>query len=105
MTITNVNGELDARTGSGNIEARGLSGALSTARTGSGDVSITLAKSGAVRTHTGSGNVDLAVPAGSYRVDARTGSGEKVLGVANSPTGTYLLDLETGSGDITLREV
>lgn len=105
MTITDVGGNLDTRTGSGNIDASGLSGALNAARTGSGDVSLSLTKSGAVRTHTGSGNVDVAVPAGSYRVDARTGSGEKVLGVASSPTGTYLLDVETGSGDITLREV
>lgn len=104
MTINDIAGDLDARTGSGNIDARGLAGAMSTARTGSGDIRLSLAKSGAVRTHTGSGNVDLAVPAGSYRVDARTGSGEKVLGVPSSSTGTYLLDLETGSGDITLRE-
>lgn len=105
MTIAEVAGDLDARTGSGNIDARGLAGKMNTVRTGSGDVSLALAKSGAVRTHTGSGNLDLAVPAGSYRIDARTGSGEKVLGVTSSPTGTYLLDLETGSGDITLREV
>jgi DUF4097 and DUF4098 domain-containing protein YvlB len=105
MTIADVAGELDARTGSGNIDARGLSGPMNTARTGSGDVTLSLDKSGAVRTHTGSGNVDLAVPAGSYRVDARTGSGDKTLGVTSSPTGTFLLDLETGSGDITLREV
>lgn len=103
MTIADVGGDLDARTGSGNIEARGLAGSANTVRTGSGDISLTLAKSGGVRTHTGSGNVDLSVPTGSYRIDARTGSGEKVLGVPNSPTGTYLLDLETGSGDITLR--
>jgi DUF4097 and DUF4098 domain-containing protein YvlB len=103
MTITNVGGNLDVRTGSGDIQARGLSGSSNTVRTGSGEVSLTLAKSGAVRTHTGSGDVEVAVPAGSYRVDARTGSGEKVLGVPNSPTGTYLLDLETGSGDILLR--
>jgi hypothetical protein len=105
MTISDVAGDLDARTGSGNIDARGLSGAMNMARTGSGDVLLKLAKSGAVRTHTGSGNVDLTVPVGSYRVDARTGSGEKVLGVPSSPTGKFLLDLETGSGDITLREV
>jgi hypothetical protein len=105
LVIADVTGNLDARTGSGNIDARGLSGSTNTARTGSGDVNLSLAKSGAVRTHTGSGNVDLAVPAGSYRVDARTGSGDKTLGVTSSPTGTFLLDLETGSGDITLREV
>jgi hypothetical protein len=105
MTIADVGGDLDARTGSGNIDARGLSGARNTARTGSGDVTLTLLKSGAVRTHTGSGNVDLTVPTGSYRIDARTGSGDKTLGVPSSPTGTYLLDLETGSGDITLREI
>jgi len=105
MVITDVGGDLDARTGSGNIDARGLAGAMNTARTGSGDIDLSLDKSGAVRTHTGSGNVDLAVPIGSYRVDARTGSGEKTLGVTSSPTGTFLLDLETGSGDITLRQV
>jgi len=105
MTITEVAGDLDARTGSGNIDARGLGGALTTARTGSGDVTLSLDKGGAVRTHTGSGNVDVAVPTGSYRIDARTGSGEKTLGVTSSPTGEFLLDLETGSGDITLRAV
>ncbi|GAA4713545.1 hypothetical protein Prum_057050 [Phytohabitans rumicis] len=105
VTVADVAGDLDARTGSGGIEARGVGGTSSTLRTGSGDVTLELTKAGGVRTHTGSGNVDITVPAGSYRVDARTGSGEKMLGVPNSPTGTYLLDLETGSGDITLREV
>lgn len=105
IVIADVTGDMEARTGSGNIDARGLSGDMNIARTGSGDVTLSLNESGAVRTHTGSGNVDLAVPAGSYRVDARTGSGERTLGVASSPTGKFLLDLETGSGDITVREV
>jgi hypothetical protein len=104
VTVADVAGDLDARTGSGNIEARGLGGKQSTARTGSGDVTLVLEKAGGIRTHTGSGNVDITVPTGAYRVDARTGSGDKELGVPNSPTAIYLLDLETGSGDISLRE-
>lgn len=105
ITVSEVAGNVDLRTGSGNIDARGLGGTQSTARTGSGDITLSLDKAGGVRTHTGSGNVDVTVPTGSYRVDARTGSGDKALGVVNSPTGTYLLDLDTGSGDITLHSL
>lgn len=105
IKVSDVGGDFEGRTGSGNIEARGLAGATNTARTGSGDVLLALARSGSVRTHTGSGNVDVTVPTGDYRVNVRTGSGEKALGVPHSPSATYLLDVETGSGDIKLRAV
>ena len=102
MRIRSVAGSLTARAGSGEIDARGVKGGSANVRTGSGDVTLVLDSAADVRGKVGSGNLTITVPAGSYRVDATTGSGDENIAVPNDPAGDHTLDLESGSGDITV---
>jgi hypothetical protein len=103
VTVSAVAGALTANAGSGTIDARGVMGGPTRVETGSGDVSLALSRPAEVRGKVGSGDLTVTVPAGSYRIDVSTGSGEAHVGVQDSPAGQHLLDLESGSGDITVR--
>jgi DUF4097 and DUF4098 domain-containing protein YvlB len=103
ISVTNATGAVTMRTGSGNATGRGLGGKVDT-ETGSGDISLVLQSAAPARAHAASGDVDLAVPGGSYRVQASTGSGNKQITVPEDPSATLLLDVGTGSGDLTIRQ-
>ncbi|TDB71712.1 DUF4097 family beta strand repeat-containing protein [Micromonospora sp. KC723] len=119
IRITSATGPVRAETGSGNIAVtdvasptrlRASSGDIAgdrlggevDAETGSGDVTLDLDRPASARAHASSGDVTLAVPAGRYRVQSSTGSGEADLGVRHDPGASLLLDLSTGSGNVTL---
>lgn len=46
---------------------------------------------------TANGGVELAVPAGSYRVAAESGNGERNIGVENDPSGDHRLTVTTST--------
>jgi hypothetical protein len=54
--------------------------------------------------HTTSGDATVRVPSGSepYRVQVRTASGRKQVGVDQSEVATRLIDAESASGDVTI---
>jgi len=91
-------------TGSGNVRARDLRGAVFSAETGSGDVDVRdMDFSERIHVKAGSGDVTLAVPTGGYRLDVSTGSGDARLdGVAKDPNAPSAIDVNTGSGDVTI---
>jgi DUF4097 and DUF4098 domain-containing protein YvlB len=111
-------GDIDVHTGSGNIEVRGVNGALR-AQAGSGDLTIEGIQKNNWEVHTGSGNVNLRLPANAaFNLEARTSSGDVVVDHPVSMTvqgkvqeehksvvgtvggGGPLLSVHTGSGDI-----
>jgi hypothetical protein len=111
-------GDVDAHTGSGNIEVRGINGSLR-AEAGSGDVTVEGLQKGNWDLHTGSGNVNLRLPDNAaFNLEARTSSGTVVVDHAVTMTvqgkvqeerksivgtvggGGPLLTVHTGSGDI-----
>ena len=52
----------------------------------------------------GSGDVHLAVPAGSYRLNVDTGSGDRnVQGISNDAAAAASIAVDTGSGDVRVR--
>jgi hypothetical protein len=104
LTATGLRGATTLTTGSGNIEATEISGGAPVrVRTGSGDVEVTLTQAAPIKAEAGSGNVDLNVPAGSYRLEARTGSGgQKITGITDDPKSKTLIDAHTGSGDLQI---
>ena len=54
--------------------------------------------------HAGSGDVQLAVPAGNYRLNVDTGSGDRSLnGIASDTEATGSIAIDTGSGDVRVR--
>lgn len=95
MRLTNLGGAR-LRTGSGNVEGRDISGAI-TAEAGSGDIHIEAKGAGDVRVHTGSGNIELRSVNGTLRAEA--GSGD--VTIDGVQTGAW--EVRTGSGDVQLR--
>ena len=104
---------MKAETGSGNIELKGLKGALR-AETGSGDIKVAGAPTAAWQLQTGSGSVEIWAGDAPLTLDAETGSGSihtdremltqgstdkhHVTGKLNG--GGPTVRVETGSGDI-----
>ncbi|GAA4565096.1 hypothetical protein GCM10023193_38440 [Planotetraspora kaengkrachanensis] len=100
ITLRDLTGPVGAETGSGDIDARGLSGRQVTASTGSGDVKLRFAAApDNVRVDTGSGDGTVWVPSGSYNVTADTGSGNKEVAVTRDPSSSRTVVVKTGSGD------
>jgi DUF4097 and DUF4098 domain-containing protein YvlB len=101
--LENVRGDISLRTGSGDIQGRGLAGVNFSAETGSGDVRFELEPALRVHLRTSSGDVALRVPGGAYRLDVSTGSGDQELeGVSNDPNASGAIDVATGSGDLKI---
>jgi hypothetical protein len=103
IQVRSVAGSLTASAGSGGIDAKEISGDSARVKTGSGDVTLALDRPADVRGEVGSGNLTVTVPAGRYRVQTDTGSGDANVGVTQDPSAEHLLDLDSGSGDITVQ--
>ncbi|MEU4403821.1 DUF4097 family beta strand repeat-containing protein [Streptosporangium sp. NPDC023963] len=100
ITMRGLTGEVNAVSGSGDIEAGGLTSKRFTAETGSGDVEARFsAAPEGVRIETGSGDVVAYLPQGGYDVTAETGSGDKAVEVTKDPASPRKVTLKTGSGD------
>jgi hypothetical protein len=95
-----VSGQLNAKTGSGDVEATRLGGKQAYAETGSGGVKIVyLSVPDDVEVKTGSGDAAVHVPQGAYKVEVSTGSGDETISVNNDPSSTRRIRVNTGSGD------
>jgi putative adhesin len=122
VTVTGVGGAVEVETVSGEIELAGLSGEL-TATSVSGQVSTRDIRSASARVTSVSGEVTLAfvappqvvsvrttsgearvtVPAGAaYRVDARTGSGGREVGVTSDVGAARAVEVESVSGSVVV---
>lgn len=88
--------ELDFRTGSGNIEVRGVDLDLNT-NTGSGNIEIDELR-GELKANTGSGNITLSQVQGDMK--ANTGSGSIRIEMAEGAA-----KFNTGSGNIRVRQI
>ncbi len=116
-----ASGNIDLRTGSGNITARGVQGEFR-GETGSGDVTAEGTQTGSWEIHTGSGNVHVRLPGNAaFDADISTSSGtvdvaepiemtvqgrigdshKQIRGKVHG--GGPLLRVRTGSGDIHIQ--
>jgi hypothetical protein len=75
VSLVQIGGSSTARSSSGSITGRALAGPVD-ANTSSGDVTVDLTRQQNVHAETSSGDVELTVPAGPYRVDAHSSSGD-----------------------------
>ncbi|HKP15396.1 MAG TPA: DUF4097 family beta strand repeat-containing protein, partial [Gemmatimonadaceae bacterium] len=89
-------GSARASTGSGNVTAMGIRGDLE-ARTGSGDLTLAQNGKGRVEVSTGSGDIDLLGATGPLHVRAASGD----IQVEGNPAGDW--DLSASSGDVRVR--
>ncbi|WP_207933508.1 DUF4097 family beta strand repeat-containing protein [Actinomadura sp. GC306] len=103
IRLDDVAGPVKVKTSNGKIEGRGLKGDETDAETSNGEITLRPATQQNIRAKTSNGEITVTVPAGSYRVAARTGNGDREIGVPNTPSARYGLDLTTSNGDITVR--
>ncbi|GGS47433.1 hypothetical protein GCM10010156_02750 [Planobispora rosea] len=100
IILRSLSGEVDAGTGSGDIEASTLTGKRFLADTGSGNVEAKFtAVPDDVQVETGSGDATVRLPRETYRVTAETGSGDETIGVTNDASAPRTVQVSTGSGD------
>lgn len=103
ISLEDVTGAVDVRSSNGRIEGRGLKGGGIRAETSNGDVDLASSDAQDVQVKTSNGDVDVAVPAGSYRVTAKSDNGSKDIGIGNDPSGDHRLSLVTNNGDVTVK--
>ncbi|MEV8377800.1 DUF4097 family beta strand repeat-containing protein [Kribbella sp. NPDC056861] len=102
VEIDRLTGKLEVQANSGDIEARRLKGGSVNVETTSGDLELQLDEAADVRAKGTSGDVEVTAPAGGYKVQTRTHSGEVENGLGNDPDGGHTIDADTVSGDVTL---
>jgi hypothetical protein len=106
ITLRALSGELDAKTGSGTIDANGLGGRRVVAQTGSGDVELRFGSvPDEVTVDTGSGNGVVRVPQGTYHVTTDTGSGDQKVEVTSDDSSPRRIIVKTGSGEAKVLKV
>ncbi|MFJ9695962.1 DUF4097 family beta strand repeat-containing protein [Kitasatospora sp. NPDC101183] len=96
-------GTVDVRTSNGDIKGNNLKGEQTTAKTDNGGIKLSPGKAQNVKASTSHGDVSVTVPAGSYKVSAKTDIGEKHVGVSNDSNGKFKLDVGTELGDVTVK--
>jgi DUF4097 and DUF4098 domain-containing protein YvlB len=102
VEIDRLAGKLELKANSGDIDAKHLKGGPVNVETTSGDVRLELDEATDVRAKGTSSDVDVTAPAGGYKVQTKTHSGEVDNGLGNDPDGGHTIDAGTVSGDVTL---
>lgn len=102
VEIDRLTGKLDITANSGDIEAKHLKGGPVNVETSSGDLRLELDEAVDVRAEGTSSDVEVTAPAGSYKVQTKTHSGEVDNGLGNAPDGGHTIDARTVSGNVTL---
>ncbi|TDC45106.1 hypothetical protein E1281_31465 [Actinomadura sp. KC345] len=103
IRLDDISGTVKARTSNGEIEGHGLKGGGTDVETSNGEITLVPAKAQNIRAKASNGEVTVTVPAGPYRVSARTGSGDRNVSVPDDPSAEHRLDLTTDNGDITAK--
>ncbi|MFI7032680.1 DUF4097 family beta strand repeat-containing protein [Microbispora rosea] len=106
VTLRDLSGQVNASTGSGDVDARGLAATQVNTRTGSGDITLRFsAVPTQVQAVTGSGDSRLWVPNGAYNVNASTGSGDRTVEVTHDASAPHTITVRTGSGDAEVHKL
>jgi len=104
ITMRGLTGEVNAESGSGDIEGGDLTSKRFVATAGSGGVAVKFsAAPEEVRIETGSGDVVAYLPKEGYDVTTQTGSGEEIVEVTRDPSSSRKVTLRAGSGDVVIR--
>ena len=106
IVLRDLTGDIEASTGSGDIEGKGLSAKRLVGHTGSGDIEVRFRTAPeAINVETGSGDGVIRVPAGTYNVTVHTGAGDKQVDVGQDSAAPNKIVLRTGSGDAKVLSV
>ncbi|MFE3449177.1 DUF4097 family beta strand repeat-containing protein [Nonomuraea sp. NPDC059194] len=101
VSLRSLTGEIEAKAGSGEIDANGLKGKRVLAETGSGSIELKFAgQPDNVEVEAGSGDATLYLPSGPYDVTTDTGSGDAQVKVTDDANAPRKVLVTTGSGDV-----
>ena len=98
-------GDVELRTRSGDIHARALAGRRAQVEARQGDVVLAFTDAPSdVTVEVSSGDVEVIVPAGAYRLDVATRSGDvRLSGVRHDPQAARSITVDVTAGDIVVR--
>ncbi|MCS0605206.1 DUF4097 domain-containing protein [Streptomyces sp. LP11] len=102
ITVSGAKGPVKLRTTNGNIDVKDVKGGID-ARTSDGELTVRTATAQNIKARTTNGDLTVTAPPAPYRITASTSYGDKNVAFKNDPAGTYRLELATTSGDLTLR--
>ena len=102
VTVDRLTGKLDFEGTSGDLEVLRFKGGPVTAKTTSGDLKIELDEAADVTAEGTSGDIRVLAPAGGYKVDTDTNSGDVENTLGDAPDGTHTIKATTTSGDVDL---
>src|SRR4051812_44726701 len=104
IDVRGVTGAVNLSSDAGDVSGQGLAGARVRAATDSGDVRLTLVSSpSSVEALSDSGDVDVELPRGEYALDAHTDSGDtSVHGIVRYDRAPHAVKARSDSGDVTV---
>lgn len=104
LEILDLDGEVFAGLGAGDLSAEGLGSVELVALVGAGDAGVELREDfDAAWIEVGVGNIDLEVPEGSYRVTSDAGAGSiELVDVIDDPDARARIDVYAGAGEISV---
>ncbi|MFI8349032.1 DUF4097 family beta strand repeat-containing protein [Streptomyces sp. NPDC085596] len=101
ITVREVDGEMKARTGGGNVRVTDAAPKTLSAQTDGGNIEASLTKPpSTLSAETGGGNVTVSLPRTPYAVDATTDGGRNTISVPTDPSSPHHVTIRTGGGNI-----
>ncbi|BDH08735.1 DUF4097 family beta strand repeat-containing protein [Streptomyces seoulensis] len=101
ITVRNVDGDMKARTGGGNVHVTDAAPKNLSARTDGGNIEAALTRPpSALDAETGGGNVTVSLPRTPYTVKATTDGGRSDISVPTDPSSPHHVTIRTGGGNI-----
>ncbi|MFJ3663260.1 DUF4097 family beta strand repeat-containing protein [Streptomyces sp. NPDC090119] len=105
IEVRQIDGEMAARTGGGNVSVTDTAPKSLSARTDGGNIEATLTKPPTTLTaETGGGNVTITLPRTPYAIDATTSGGRSTISVPTTPTSPHHVTIRTGGGNIDVNQ-
>jgi hypothetical protein len=103
VTVTGVAGAIDVTDSAGHVEGRDLRAPSVRVEASAGAVDLTFAAPPTdVIAHSNAGEVTVAVPSGSYTVDASSKAGARTVNVPNDPSAARHVKVSSNAGAVSV---
>lgn len=106
VTVSGIAGAIDVTDSAGHVEGRALRAPTVHVQASAGAVNLTFATPpDDVTAHSNAGEVTVAVPDGTYSVDASTKAGARTVNITNDPAATRHLKVSSNAGAVSVTAV
>ncbi|MET9344102.1 DUF4097 family beta strand repeat-containing protein [Nonomuraea sp. NPDC003804] len=103
ITLRSLSGEIEVKTGAGDIGASGLAGKRLSAETGAGELDLKFGGApDSVEAQTGAGDATLHLPQGRYDVTTDSGVGSTVVKVTDDASAPRKVSVSSGVGEVKI---